>query len=511
MLRTSEQYIESLFAMRPNIHIEGKKVGRSDPRLLPGINVISTTYDLALERRWKNLAVTRSPISSGEVSRWAYLPQSPYDLIQKQKLIRMASRRVGGCVQRCMGQDALTALAICTKEIDLAKGTHYFERFIKYLHFYQKNDLDGCCAQTDSKGDRLKRPNQQENTDAYVHIIEEQKDGIVVSGMKMPVTQAAYADEIIVIPTRALKEEDRDYAVAFAIPADWEGIRLITHPVRVRAGNKSDCSPLCRYGVADSVIVFDHVFIPKERVFMCGEWEFGRRLALLFADSHRHSYCGCKPAFSDILCGAASLAAQANNIESTFHVRQKLAELAGMAEIAYAAGIAAAIYGEMSSAGVFFPNLKYANIGRKLTGRLIYKEYNLLTEIAGGIAATMPSAEDFEAEETRFYLEKLIVRNRDLSPEVSRKIWSFIEYVSNSPLTTWNEALGVHGGGSPMMETLVLSQEYDYETKKRLARYLAGIDSDYDDSSDLWEEPAFGESLTEDRRGDLREYFKGIQ
>ncbi len=504
MLRTKEQYTESLFAMRPNVYIGGKKVGRNDPRLLPGVNVVGTTYDLAQDREWKNLAVTHSSIVGEETSRWAYLSQSPYDLIQKLKLIRMSSRLVGGCIQRCMGHDAINALAICTKEIDLTKGTRYFERFMDYLRFYQKNDIDGCCAQTDAKGDRLKRPSQQMNPDAYVHILEEQRDGIIVSGMKMNITQAAYADELIVIPTRALKENDRNYAVAFAIPADWEGIRLITYPVWTKECASSDCPPLFKYGVAESVVVFDHVFIPKERVFMCGEWEFGHRLALLFADSHRHSYCGCKPAVSDILCGAASLAAQANNIESVSHVQQKLSEFAGVAELAYAAGIAAALYGEVTSAEVFFPNLKYANIGRRLTGRLIYKEYNLLTEIAGGIAATLPSYEDFQAEETKHDLQKLIVRNGDFSPEMSRKIWSFIQYLSTSPMAAWNEVAGVHGGGSPIMETLALNQEYDYESRKKLARYLAGIDSDYDNSAELWDEPTFGESLKENKRENLR-------
>ena len=39
---------------------------------------------------------------------------------------------------------------------------------------------------------------------------------------------------------------------------------------------------------------------------MSREWEFGRRLVLLFADSHRYRYSGCKPAMSDILCGKAT-------------------------------------------------------------------------------------------------------------------------------------------------------------------------------------------------------------
>ena len=504
MLRTKEQYLDTLFKMRPNIYIGGEKVGREDPRLRPGINVLSFTFDAALSPSWKGLATAQSTITGEEISRWAHLPQNPYDLIQKQKLIRLASRRVCGCIQRCMGHDALNALAICTKEMDLTKGSDYYTRFIDYLRYIHKNDIDTCCAQTDSKGDRLKRPSEQANPDAYVHMVEERKDGIVVSGLKMSITQAAYADEIIVLPTRALKEDDRDYAVAFAIPADWEGIRLITRPVWMRDKDDPECPPLCRYGVSDSVIIFDNVFVPIERVFMCREWEFGRRLALLFADSHRHSYCGCKPAVSDILCGAASLAAEANNVENVPHVREKLSEFAGTSELAYAAGIAAALYGEKTSSEVFFPNLKYANVGRKLTGTLIYHEYNLLTEIAGGIAVTLPFKEDFFAEETKEDLERFIVRNNDLSPEVSFKIWKFIENVSTSSMASWYEIAGVHGGGSPIMETIALNQEYDYEARKRLARYLAGIDQDYDDAVDVWSEPTFGKSLMKDTKEELR-------
>lgn len=489
MLRTKEQYFEKLFSMKPNVYIGGEKVSRNDPRLRPGLNVLGVTFDLAQDQKWNNVATAHSTLIDEEVNRWAHLPQNPYDLMQKQKLIRLAARRVGGCIQRCMGHDAINALAICTKEIDEAKGTNYHERFMNYLKDYQKNDLVGCCAQTDSKGDRLKRPSEQSNPDHYVHIVQERDDGIIVSGFKMSITQAAYADEILVIPTRALKADDRDFAVAFALPADWDNMHLITRPVWLRDKDDKNAPPFSKYGVSDSVIVFDNTFVPKERVFMCGEWEFGRRLALLFADSHRHSYSGCKPAVSDILCGAASLAAQANNIEKVPHVKEKLTEYAGAAELAYAAGIASAVFGEKTKSGVFFPNPIYANVGRRLTGELIYHEYNLLTEIAGGISVTLPFKEDFFAPETKEYLEKFIVRNPNLTADYSLKLWKFIEDISASPMTAWYEIAGVHGGGSPIMETIALSIEYDFETRKNLARYLAGIDESYDESKELNLEP----------------------
>ncbi len=493
MLRTKEKYHEDLFSMKKNIYIGGERVGRDDSRLRPGINVLDVTFDLALSPEWKGVATAISSVTGEEINRWAHLPQNPYDLIQKQKLIRLGARRVGGCIQRCMGHDAINALAVCTREMDDANGSDYHRRFLDYLKMYHEKDLDGCCAQTDSKGDRMKRPSEQEDPDAYLHIVEERKDGIVVSGFKMSITQAAYADEIIALPTRALMESDRDYAVAFAIPADAQGLSLITRPVWLRGKDKADAPPFCKYGVSDCIVYFDNVFIPKSRVFMCGEWQFGRRMALLFADSHRHSYSGCKPAVSDILCGAASLAAEANNIAKASHVKEKLSEYAGAAELAFAAGVAAAVYGKKTASGVFFPNEIYANVGRRLTGEMIYHEYNILTEIAGGIAVTMPFDEDFERGDNVEALKRFIVRNPNLSAEESTKIWQLVENIGASGMASWYKIAGVHGGGSPIMETIALNIGYDFDDKKRLARYLAGIDKELDDSEMRQLEPRLNE------------------
>lgn len=495
MMRTKDEYHEKILKMRPNIYIGGDNVGRDDSRITPGIKVYDISFDLAQDPKWKGIATAQSPIINQEVNRFCHLAQNPYDLMLKQKLVHLGSRRAGGCVQRCMGLDGITALAVCTKEIDEAKGTEYHTRFLNYFKEYQENDVAGCCAQTDSKGDRLKRPSDQLNPDHYVHIVEKLQDGIVVSGYKMSITTVAYAEEMIVVPTRALTEEDKDFAVAFSIPPDTEGVKLITRPVWHRGKDSEESSPYCCYGVSDSVIIFDNVFVPWERVFMCGEWEFGRRIALLFANSHRHSYCGCKPALSDILCGAALLAAEANNIAKASHVKEKISEYASAASLAFSAGIASALYASKTSSGVFFPNEIYANVGRRLTGELIYHEYNILTEIAGGISATMPFHEDFERGENVDELKKFIVRNTKMSAEDSLKVWKYIEDIGCSSLSGWSKIAGVHGGGSPIMETISLNLDYDYEDKKRLARYLSGIDPELDDSSLRDLQPTLGTSL----------------
>jgi aromatic ring hydroxylase len=117
----------------------------------------------------------------------------------------------------------MNGLSVATRNADIKYGTDYHERWLKFLRYFQTNDLVAACAQTDPKGDRSKRPSEQSDPDQYVHVVERRPDGVVVRGAKLHNTMAPYADEIIVVPTRALAKHEKDYAISFAIPADTKG------------------------------------------------------------------------------------------------------------------------------------------------------------------------------------------------------------------------------------------------------------------------------------------------
>jgi aromatic ring hydroxylase len=59
-----------------------------------------------------------------------------------------------------MGTDASNAIYAVSYEADKQNNgnTEYHENFKKWLERFQKEYLVGCCAQTDVKGDRMKRP-----------------------------------------------------------------------------------------------------------------------------------------------------------------------------------------------------------------------------------------------------------------------------------------------------------------------------------------------------------------
>jgi 4-hydroxyphenylacetate 3-monooxygenase/4-hydroxybutyryl-CoA dehydratase/vinylacetyl-CoA-Delta-isomerase len=440
------------------------------------MNVIALTYDLAEEKKYEGIFTATSHLSGERINRFCHVHHSTDDLLKKQEMTRLYCHKSGGCIQRCMGIDAVNALSVITYEIDQVHQTEYHPRFLSYLEYFQENDLCANCAQTDVKGDRKKRPHQQADPDLYLRVVERREDGIVVRGAKAHNTVAPYADEIIVIPTRFLTEEEGDWAVAFAIPADAEGVKLICRPTNFRPRKLLD-APIAHFGDVESLTIFDDVFVPWERVFMCGEQEFGGPLALIFALYHRHSYTGCKPATSDVLMGMAALVAEYNGIEGEKHVQQKLADMISVAELVYAAGIAAAVKGQQAPSGTYVPEVIYSNVGRRHAGENIYHEFEIVADLAGGLSATLPLEGDFISEETGPLLAKYMMRNPNISAEDQHRCFRMISDAICSSMAGVSQIAGLHGGGSPVMETITVLRNYDLEAKKRIAKDLAGIKS----------------------------------
>ena len=479
-MRTYEEYVEDLLKMKPNIYIGEEKVDRSDPRLKGGMYIIKQTFDCAASEEYEDICTTTSHLTGNKINRFTHIHQSEDDLLKKQLMTRLLCQRTGGCIQRCMGIDALNALSVITYEMGQALGTDHYERFKKYMEYFQERDLAASCAQTDAKGDRLKRPHQQEDPDQYLRVVETREDGIVVRGCKINITNTPYVDELIAVPCRYMGPDDKDYAVAFALPGDWEGVQLLTRPAWVKESKFN--SPQSQLGDAETFIIFDDVFVPNERVFLNGHGDprqtpYAGFLALLFAHYHRHSYTGCKPAMSEVLASAAALVAEYNGIESTSHVRDKLSHIIGCAELVFAAGESSAKHSEKSPSGTQIPDEILTNAGRRLAGEMIYEEYKILADLSGGLIATLPYEESFFNEEVGDLAMKYLKRNPRVKPENIYKCFKGIETLVVSDLAGLMQVAGLHGGGSPQMETITMMMRYDTERLKDIAKYLFGIKS----------------------------------
>jgi aromatic ring hydroxylase len=472
-MRTKEEYHDSLNSMKPNIYMGGEVLGRD---CIPGIDILDLTFDMARVPEYKHLTTATSHLTGETINRFCNIHQSVEDLLAKQEMTRVTARMAGGCIARCMGIDALNSLSVITYNCDQAHGTEYHQRFLEFMKTFQKNDTVGCCAQSDVKGHRLRRPSEQTDPDLYLRVVEKKKDGIVVRGAKAHNSFAPLAEEIIAIPTRFLRPNEGEWAVAVAVPGDAPGVKLVCRGATYRERVPELAGLHSGKGEIESLTIFDDVFVPWERVFLCGEAEFGGQLALLFSLFHRHSYTGCKPAVTDVIMGTAALVAEYSGIEKEDHVGSKLAEFITTAELVYGCGIAAAVKSMKMPSGTQVPDVVFCNVARKHAGVNIYHEYDLLNEIAGGLPATLPYDKEFVSPEVGDLVKKYLKRVDEVSVEDIYRLYAWVSDYSCSGMAGVMQYAGVHGGGSPIMEDIAILRTYNMEEKKTLAKWLAGIE-----------------------------------
>lgn len=481
-MMTKEQYIESLRKLNLKVYFMGELIKNpvDHPMIRPSMNSVAKTYELAEKEEYKELMTATSNLTGKTINRFCHLHQSTDDLIKKVKMQRLLGQQTAACFQRCVGMDAFNAIFSTTYEMDKTLGTEYHKRFTEYMKFVQDNDLTVDGAMTDPKGDRSLSPSKQEDPDLYLHITEVREDGIVVRGAKAHQTGAVNSHEHLIMPTVALKEEDKDYAVSFAIPSDAEGVIMIygrqsCDTRKMEKGADMDLGN-AQYGGHEALVIFNDVFVPNERIFMCKEYEFAGMMVERFAGYHRQSYGGCKVGVGDVLIGASALAADYNGVPKANHIKDKLIEMMHLNETLYACGIACSAEGEKMPAGNYQINMLLANVCKQNITRMPYEIARLAEDIAGGIMVTMPSEQDFRDPEIGPYVEKYLKGAKGISTENRMRVLRLIENITLGTAAVGYRTESMHGAGSPQAQRIMISRQGDLESKKKLAKTIAQVD-----------------------------------
>ncbi|BBO69066.1 4-hydroxybutyryl-CoA dehydratase [Desulfosarcina alkanivorans] len=479
-MMTADQYEASLRALNLEVYMFGKRVTNvvDDPIIRPSMNAVAKTYELAHDPAYADLMTARSHLSGKRINRFTHIHQSTDDLVKKSKMGRLLGRKTGCCFQRCVGMDALNALSIITYNIDQKHETHYNERFKRYLATVQEKDLVCDGAMTDPKGDRSLPPHRQPDPDHYLRIVEKREDGIVVRGAKAHQTGAVNSHEVIVMPTIAMGEADRDYAVSFALPSDARGIIYIlgrqSCDTRKLEGGAMDQGNML-FGGHEALVVFDDVFVPWDRVFMCGEYEFAGSLVEMFAAYHRQSYA-CKVGVGDVLIGAAQLAAEYNGAARASHVKDKLIEMNHLNETLYCGCLACATEGKKKLSGTYAVNTLLANIHKQNVTRFPYEIARLAQDIAGGLMVTLPSQKDLDGDATGKWVQKYFKAQPGIPTADRMRILRLIENLTLGTAAVGYLTESMHGAGSPQAQRIMIGRKINMAEKKTAAMRLCGID-----------------------------------
>ena len=477
-IKNAQDYLQSLRKFNHVVYYKGKRIKdvTRHPATAPHVRAAAMTYALVNDPEYKDLATATSHLTGKTISRFTHVHQNVEDLIKKVKLLRVLGQKTGSCFQRCVGLDGINATYSVAYDIDKKYGTEYFERFKKWLIHIQEENLMVVGAMTDPKGDRSKGPAEQPDPDQYVHVAERLQDGLVIRGAKLHMTGGVNSHEILIMPTTAMDEKSKDYAVVCAIPADAPGVTMIfgrqandnrkDNKERIDSGNPA-------YGGVggEAVIAFENVFVPWDRVFMNGESEFVSSLVYRFAAHHRANYGGCKTGLIDVLTGAVAYLTQIQGTAKASHVREKITEMIHLAETLYSSSIACSAEGWPTPSGAYMVDTMLANVCKQNVTRFHFEVARLATDLAGGFLATLPSEYDLKSEDVGHLVKKYFSGVADIPTEDRIKIGRLIESMTGG--TALIESM--HGAGSPQAQRVMILREGNLDKKIKLAKALVGI------------------------------------
>ena len=479
-IRTGEDYIQSLRGRDLKIYLFGELVKEpvDHPIIRPSINAVAETYDLAV--REEELASAHSSITGLQVNRFLHIAESAQDLVLQNKMQRKLGQNTGTCFQRCVGMDALNSLHSTTFEIDEKHKTNYHKRFLEFVKMVQKENLVIGGAMTDPKGDRSKGPAEQDDPDLFTRVVAKDDKGIYVSGAKAHQTGCINSHWIILMPTVRLTENDKDWAVVGAIPADAKGVTYIygrqsCDTRSMEEGTIDDGN--AKYAGQEALMVLDRVFIPWDKVFMHGEYEFASMLIERFTCYHRRSYV-CKTGLGDVLIGAAATVADYNGIPNVSHIKDKLIEMTHLNETIFAAGIASSYQGHKMKSGVYLNDDMLAQVCKHNVTRFPYEISRLAQDIAGGLVVTLPSEKDFRHPVAGPLLKKYLVGRKGVDVENRMRVLRLIENMTLGRNAVGYLTESMHGAGSPQAQRIQIQRQMQIGYKKNLAKKLAGITND---------------------------------
>lgn len=328
---------------------------------------------------------------------------------------------------------------------------------------------------TDAKGNRSKAPSQQDDPDAYVRVVERRPDGVVIRGAKLHISAAAFGHDLMVMPTKSMKPGEEDYAIACAVPVSSPGVVITNTTYHPRGGDERDYPVSAKLSIPDSMVIFDDVFVPTERIFLDGQVA----QAAVFAHSlglwERLGGVSFMVMQADELVGLASLIAEANGTARISHVREKIDEMMIHATLLRAGLEAALLHAKSTPEGYFYPDDMFTNVTKYQGASQFNTMVKHLHDIAGGAVVTAPSMADFDNETLRPYLEKYMSTGNGVSGEYRTRLFHAIRDTTADAYGGWHQVTNLQSGGGLFAQRLVTRKNYDIDRARALALKATGL------------------------------------
>ncbi|RST74288.1 4-hydroxyphenylacetate 3-monooxygenase, oxygenase component [Siminovitchia acidinfaciens] len=409
--KTGKEYLERLQKANNNIYIHGERVDdvTEHPAFQGVTKSMARLYDLQYEKPEKMLYT--SPTTGDKVGMTFKIPETIDDLIARREVIQEWARTSGGMMGRAPDYMNAEIMATGAAADFFAEADPMFaENSRKYYEYARENDLSLTHTLIHPQVNRAKAQAEQKDANVALHLVEKRSDGIIVDGIRLLATQGGITDELIVFPSTVNKSDTKDdpYSLAFAIPNNTEGLKFLSREAFDYGKTTWDHPLSSRFEEGDAIVAFDNVFVPWERVFVCGNASLCNRT---FKETNAvvhmsHQVVSKNIVKTEFILGVALSIMDAIGIDQFQHVQDKGAEIMLVLETMRSHMYKAEHNAQIDKWGMMTPDFKALDAARNWYPRI----YPRLVEIVRILGASglmgIPTQADFQNEEIGAILDR---------------------------------------------------------------------------------------------------------
>jgi 4-hydroxybutyryl-CoA dehydratase/vinylacetyl-CoA-Delta-isomerase len=458
-MMTGAEYLASLNDGR-HIYFEGRRIGDflAEPGFAAPARAIADGYD----RYYSPEPSATNPM--------AMAPRSVAELRERARMTTSTD------VALNLTYQSLMTLITAAPKLTSVDPT-YTDRIKAFFEDALDRDVRIAECITDAKGNRTLAPSKQTDPDAYVHVVKRNSDGVVIRGAKLHITAASMCHELMVMPTKAMKPGEEEYAIACSVPVNAPGVHIVNTTYHPKGDDTRHFPVSSRVSVPDGFVVFDDVFVPYERVFLDGETANAAVFAHSLGMWERLGGIAVLLEQADELVGLAQLIAEANGLERTSHIRDKIDEMVIHATMLRAGLEAALSHADCTPEGYYFPDELFTNAAKYQGAANFNLMVRHLHDIAGGAVLTAPSLADLENEATAGFVRKYMTTMPGVPGEYRMKLFHAIRDTTADSYGGWHLVTNIQSGGGLTAQRVVVRKFYDMAHAKSLGLRAAGVES----------------------------------
>ena len=418
--RTGSEYLEGLLQGNAEIWLVDERITdvTTHPALQGCAQSMAALYDMQHTENLRDEMTYPSPTTGDPVGLSFITPRTHEDLQKRSAMMFNWSRFSGGMLGRSSDYINVEIMAAAAAaDFYNQNDPRFGENARNYYEYARENDLCMTHTLVNPQSNRALTASGHPSADVALRIVDENADGMVVRGARILATLGPLADEIMVFPSTVLKaaSDTNSFAFAFTIPCGTRGMKFICRESLAYGDSQVDHPLSSRFEEMDTIVVFDDVLVPWDRVFLKSDPNLCTRH---FPETGCLAHMAQQVAIKNVcktefVLGIACSIAEALGSNEFQHVQEKIAECMVNLEVMKACLRASEADAKIDKWGVMAPDRAPLDAARNIFPKLYPRMIEILQLLSASSLMMIPPDSAMESPIAEDIDRYLAVANRD--------------------------------------------------------------------------------------------------